>query len=681
MAWKRSEKLNRDGLYEFRWDTPVLGVDRDSGDTQVRPNHVIYTENMRLQSGRPIGMSGYSLLDTGMDADDNATPAGFGQYVSGSTEQYIIIQADGKAQRWNAAGNAWVQLFTGLTVSKHWNELNYFGYLIWANRDMGMWKWDGSNFLPLGARIISDCESDQDGQWAGETAETTIVKEGVQSYAFAALTAGQNDTLTFTPTTNLDLTTALGDAPAYSASNASLGFFIYITDASEFDEAASYVEIATSSGVNELQMPASAWIDKATGTTVVFADNTWHQIELPLNDANWTETGTFDLSDVDTLTFYVEEDGGSGFTAYLDCIYIIYQDGTYQMPGCETLAVWDDVLIAGYSDDTDFDVPQSLVFFARAGAPDYFEATAALSVNPDAGGGVRAVKRFFNQVFVGKENSCHSIGGTIAGTTYPNYNFELIDITDEHGCDGHRSIVEADRKLWFPHKSTYRLYDGTGTKRVSEVIETDLQDHEETLLTSKTSVLYSVWGEIWLAYPGNGDSTNARRVLILPGDEENPASFLGVQDSSTALNLELLKIVYESGQEKIVGIDNAGDIMWLDDTSVTDFDGTAITRTIRFPWVGHGDEMYFWQDLAVLFDAQSSGTISVQFRTADHPRAMDAAGFSTATTLALSSAGNLGWAQIYQVARWIQIQITSSATFFDIEFPLILRGNLVGQWL
>ena len=678
MAWKWREKPNQFGASIAEWDAPIQSVDSYSGDTRLKDGHVPFVQNMYLSFGRPDGVNGYSLLDTAMDADDDAPPQGFGQYVTGSTETYVIVQQSGRTATWDAAGNAWVQRHTGMTsdagIDTSWNEINYATYLIWANPTDGNWKWDGSNWLPLGARNITDCESDQDGQWANETAETTIVREGAQSYS-RAVGAGATQALTFTPTTNLNLSTPLLLGATYTEANAGIGFFIRVADASELNEAASFFEIATLSGTHELQMnfnnanfrqfdPAGV---TGAGTVVTFADNTWFHVFLRLSDM--TETGTFNLADIDTIAVSVTSDG-AGFTYYVDGFYIAYNS---RMPGVETMAVWNDVLFGAGATATGQD--PSDVHFAPVGAPDEYDATAFISVNPDAGGPIRTLKRFFNQVFLGKENSIHSIGGTTAGTTYPNFNFEIIDVTGEHGCDGHRSVVEMDKKLHFPWKKRYFAYDGTGTEEIGERITPDLADHSATRLRQKTSALYD--GDIWTAYPGVGDTNNTRLFKYTSMGQQ--AGFTGVENDATALNLNLLKTVFETGVEKLVGIDEAGDIMWLDDSAATDFDGTAIVRLVRFPWLSlEGSRLVYWGNLIAQFGAQSGGTISARYRIADHARAMDAASFVEASTQALSTADTVGWVLIGEVSRWIQIEFRSSAQQFDLEFPVVLEAYPIG---
>jgi len=678
MSWKRSERKNAEGLYEIEWNVPIIGVDTYSGDSRLFDGHVAFTQNMGFTQGRPEGYNGYSLLDTTMDADDNATPQGFGQYRSGSTETFVIVQQSGRTATWNASTNAWVQAHTGMTsdagIDVTWNEINYAGYLIWANPTDGNWKWDGSNWLPLGARNITDCESDQDGQWTNETAETTIVREGLQSYS-RVVAASATQALTFTPTANLNLSTALLSAAAYTEANAGIGFFIRVSDASEVNEASSFFELATSVG-NELQINFNSasfrTFDPAGvtggGTTVTFTDNTWFHVFVRLSDM--TETGTFNLSDVDTLIVSMTDDGaGAGFTYYVDGFYIAYNS---RMPGVETMAVWNDVLLGAGANQTSQE-PSDL-HFAPVGAPDEYDATAFISVSADVGGPIRCLKRFFNQVFIGKENSIHSLGGTTAGTTYPNFNYEILDITLQHGCDGHRSVVEKDRKLYFPWRNRYFEYDGTGTNDIGERIWPDLDDHAPTLLRQKTAALVNRYTEVWTAYPGLGDTNNTRLYRF------DGKGFTGVEDGSTALNLNLLKTVIDGGVEKIVGIDEAGDIMWLDDSSVTTHDGTAITRIVRFPWVSvDPDMMSFWKEVTVLFGAQSAGTVTVQYQVANHPRAFGTT-FTTASTVDLTAAGNLGWVLIGELGVWLQLQFTSTSQMFDIQFPIILQAAPIGQW-
>ena len=699
MSFQYTSEPNERGALTVSWTEPVKGIYPDAPDTQVPPGFLPFMLGMHLEGGRPISNElETALWDTVMTSPGAVRSHGYGMLVETDGTKSFVQNDEGSWFRWNAAGNAWVQIFDGQNGFTHddgpWQGINIANYLVFCSPIFGNWKWDGDNFLPLGARLISDCEADQDGQWTGETAATTATNfvEGLQAYS-VSVGGGGTATLTFTPTTNLDLTTGLNLAKAYSKTNAKIGFFMKVDDASEFDEAASNLEIATLTGVNELQIPATAWEDKETGLPMVLSDGVWLQIEIDLDDAAWVETGTLDLSDVDAIKFFLESDGGP-VVVHIDCLYIIYKD---QMPGVVTMAVWDNVLLGGgfgildintyiYAGPADLYLSSHL-FFTPSGAPDDFSPLAAIDVNSADGGGITGMHRFYNQVFIGKAGTCHSLGGSIVGTVYPEFNYEVLDVTTEHGCDGHRSIAETQSKLYFSWKYQIYEYNGTGTKEIGESVQTEVEnffDNTTDWFNQYRSMIY--WppkGELYLVGDDVQNSGQQFRIRWSIVTE----AFIEAVDANQANDIAHLQRLpnFTSDDLVLVGNDRNGNFFSIDG----DINGTgntvSQTRTVRFPWTHAGlpRQRKAWGDGFISMDEIIGGTITIQYRVADKASELTSASFVTLTTLDADDFAEGGRFQIGDTSRYIQIQFVTTGTAVGnmrLQFPFIFEGVPLGRW-
>lgn len=697
-------RVETENVIEVTWAAPVQGIYVDAGDSFLPPGYLPFMQNMHIRGGRPISVNGSDIWDTTMDTTSGNAPLAAGQLVLDDGTKYVVVNDGGTWQRWDAAANSWVTIFTGAASSAFahdtgiWNEIVVRGYLIFGSPVWGNWKWDGTNFLPLGAKIISNMEADQDAQWAGETTEATVIVGGAQSYA-ATVTTGSNQTLTFTPTgTPIDYSTRLHISTAYTEANASIGFFFHVTDASEVEEAASYFRISTTDGAHYLQVLMDAWIDKATGAAVVLADNTWFHIEVALSA--FTETGTFDLTSVADIDFYLENDGAGSFTGYIDNLYIIYND---QMPGCRSFAVWDDVLFGGGTDPDNYEyfVNENFgaeIFWAKGSGPDQWDPLATNPVSRDAGGIITGLHRFYNQIFIGKEGTCHSLGGSITGTVYPDYNYEILDVSTEHGCDGHRSIAEADNKLFFSWFSQIYEYNGTGTKEIGEPVQSKLSEFFDNTPTStfagdgpaqRSLVYWPTQSELWMIGADNTGGGEFRIRFASDGRYIETVGVDGADDVELIYRWRDINVA-NSQQQMLIGIREDGRFVDLDNTATRDFDGTSITRIVRFPWsdAGQPHQLKHWGSVWANFDNLTTGTVTLQYRTVDHLKMVvsdsDPAFTSVVPTLDTDTLAEAGRSFIGTTSRWLQIQFTTTGTgatgAFDLQWPLVIEATPLGRW-
>jgi len=657
---------------------PVVGIDTKSavnaGDTGTATSESRWEslQNFRVVNGQPVRMDGSTLYATSFVTPDNASPLLAAPYIDADGNLvWVVITAAGTAYTVAVAGGVatFTQRFTGLSTSPlFWSSIQLGDYLIACNRTDGHWKWDDNNFLPLGARNITDCESDQDGQWTSETAEATVIKEGLQSYKRTVGAAG-TAAMTFTPTTNLDLSDGLLLGKAYTEANAKVGFYIRVTDASEVNEASCFYEIATSSGVHELQEAANAsWYDVATGATVVFADNTWFRIEIPLDEM--TETGTFNLADIDSITISMTSDG-LAYDYYVDGFYIIYDT---VMPPAAVNSEFKNVYFSGDSTTNG----RSAFQYAKAGAPDEYDATAFNQVKEKDGTNLSGLHPFYNQLFITKENSCHSMSVSLSGTVYPSYNFDLQQITLEHGCSSHRSLLESDKKIWMFWRGEFWRYDGQKTEYMSNDIEPTLADLATARLTQVVGARFNAVNELWWSWPDANDTTSNTQLIRYNTDTNGWLN-------SAAQTIQWMVPTFVSGAEVFLTVGPTG--RFLQQNSGTTFDSTAIVCVARPPWLASEswDNVKLWLETLVNFarEASGGGTVTLQYRVADHPNEMNAATFATIATfdnsLTTAHTESAGRSFIGDRAKWLQLQLTTTAVPLTIFWPWLVKARVLGQ--
>ena len=671
-----TDRLEDEGLIDIIFNGPIKGFDSESKDIEVVGDHVAALQNVKMPLGSPIRVDGYSLLGTGVDTVDDQAPQGFGQRrASDGTDEYVVVQADGVVNKWLISGPTVTTLMLASVGIAASTDTEWFAsvqtedYLVFFNPTAGNWKYDGTNFLPLGAKIINNCQATTDWTVTGDAANiatSATAAFGTASLTFDALLLNEEGTMIYDPTT-LDVDTGILLAKDYTEADR-FCFWFRCDDVSTLDTTATLCRIETSSG-NDFDFPLSAWTDE-DGTVITPADNTWHRVELVISDG--TEAGTYDHTSVDLVEWTWNTDGTGGCSVFLGQVYMQYASASV-MPGCQVAAVWNNTLITA-KDTTNL----SDLHFAKAGGPDQYSSLAFIPVDAEDGHDITALHRFYNQVFIGKQNSIHSLGGSIAGTIYPNYNFEIVDITTEHGCDSHRAVVESENTLRFPWQDRFYEYNGTGTKLMPGFYRKTTSDFEETRLYQKQGAYHKTTDMIWWSFPGNGDTDNTHLIKY---DSRN-GGFIGPIEGSEGLDLNVLYVGYESDRETLIGIDGAGDIMNLVDSSATDFDGTAIVALVTLPWTSAGlpRQAKHWGDIYLNFLNQSSGSITLQYRVADHPRAFSGASYVSAGTFDQTTAENLGWLHIGEVSRWIQIRIRTSAVVFDMSWPVMWQASPLGEW-
>jgi hypothetical protein len=449
----------------------------------------------------------------------------------------------------------------------------------------------------------------------------------------------------------LDLTNGVGPTARDYTTSDYIHFWVYIDDVTKLDTATSYVELGNVAGTVYYRAAATTWGTLATG---------WNEVNI-LKSA-FTGVGGPNWNNIARVTFAVDATGANTVNCSFDDCYLRYATN---MPACQVVLNFKNALIglndtAGASNGT----------YARVSGPDDWDVLATFPVSEGDGDAIVGGRVFYDQIVVCKDNSTHSIYATFSGTTYPAYRWAQTPISYAHGLASHRSMVEAEGQLfWWTPRDVVR-YDGSTVQKVSSPIDPTIAGQEPTRLWAIVGGRLRAANQLWWAYTPSGGSTNTR---VLRYDYVQEAWL-----PSTGQTLPLLANVLSGGQDILLSVTSAGRV--LQQGSGTTFDGSNISSSIDFPWMSANPErMVRWHELLFQY-ANGTGQVTVNYRTADHPREMAGASYSAAGTVTLSSSGNMGRIMIGARSRWLQVQfINVSGASWQLLPAVKLTGVLLPQ--
>lgn len=642
------------GGFKVLYAGPWQGLDTESPPMATRDGHLPGIQNMDLPAGVPTRIDGYILHAAGFDTG-TSVPNLLARYVpSSGAAFYITADESGQVYSHPSAGGAPTIIRRGLSTAAdlYWTHTQLADYLIIANPTDGNFKWDGTRLIPLGAKYIADMESDE-SVWTGSTVNTTTVREGTQSRSLTA-SGGGTASMDLQPATARDLTGGLLEAIDYSTTTSRIAFQVNLDVAANLDTALSYIRFGNVADTNYFQLLASSWGTLANG---------WNQVSVA--KSSFTTTGTPNWNSIAKITFFVDAVTGQNVTAIFDDCYMRYSDAL-TMPSVQYVSDWKNMVLGARST-----ADPSTFYFSRVSAPDEYSATASFPINEDDGDTLTGMHPYYNQVLITKDNSCHSISGTVAGTVYPNYNLETILVTLEHGGSSHRALVMADKHIYIWWQGEVHRYNGTGTEKISRQIDPTLATVNMARLSQIVGARRRALNQIRWYYPDGASTTNLTALLY---DYLND----GFMVLTTPVAMGLVEQVFESGTEYLLTIETATGLVRQQDSGA-DFAGTAITAQVTFPWVSAEapEDLKFWGEAFVPYET-NTGNLLVEYRVADHPREMAAAAFVTAGTIAQDAAGEHGRAFIGERGVWIQMRLSTVNARMTIFPPLVLTGNLLG---
>lgn len=580
----------------------------------------------------------------------------------GAEPVIILASTSGIVWKWDSAGGTWVSLRSGLsTTSTLWWAWQQYGTdLFITNPTDGVYRWDANTLVPVGAKPIAQCESDEAALWAGETADTTNYREGVQSMYVES--AGAQTTMTYTPSTNFNAVTGRLSAADY-ASDKSPGtdfyhFKVMFSNTGTIDTTNTRVLMTDGDG-DTLNFPYTVWDSDRSGTALTNPPvaGTWYDVYLPALDG--TDSATFDASNIDTFAFAVDTSAGT-LRMNVDDFYVIYAT---TMPAVSYLGEWRNILFGARTTAN----PDAL-YWSPTRAPDQW---SALATAPIKGGGdsITALKPFFHQLTIGTDHHVHTLSGNIIGQTYPAYLFDINEVTDEAGISSHRSIVRVNNKLYWFYLGNIVQYSGTAVDKVSYQIEPTLQAVDVANLQSIVGARFRTTNELWWTYPRINQATsivikyNFIHQALLPSDLVTP----------------LLYTTYESSVERLLAVDNTNRFVYRqnDDTPAYKHFGTNIGYVVELPGLGSPDQAVEWIEAFIAY-LSNTGSITVTYRLADHLRQLSGVAYTTVGTINQAVAGELGRIRLGFPGKVCQLKITSTGVPFQLQFPVVVKARPLG---
>lgn len=627
------------------------GLDTESPPMNLLPEHFPGIQNMNLPGGIPVRMDGFALHDTTMTLATTPTLLARRTPTSGTAE-YVGATEGGQVYVWDAAGNSWISLRRGLstTAGLWWSHTQIADYLVIANPTDGIYKYDGTRLIPLGAKYIADMESDE-STWAGSGSfDTTTVREGLRSRLLTSTGAAVTSTLT--PATAWNLIDGLLEAKDYNTTTDRISFYVNIDNTANLDTTNTFIRFGDVADANYFQLPASAWGTLANG---------WNLIRIARS--SFTTTGAPVWSNLAKMTLSVDATGATTVNVYWDDVYTIYA-AVSVMPAVQIVTTWKNMVLGARSD-----AEPSTVFYSRVSGPDEFDELASIPIQEADGDETTGLHPYYNQVFVTKDNTCHSISGSVAGTIYPNYNLETILVTTEHGGSSHRALAEAVGRIYVWWRGEIHRYNGTGTEKVSKKIDPTLATVNMARLPYVVGARRRVLNQIFWYYSDGSDSTNQDGIRY----DFIEDAFLPTEGQSMALAEQ----VFDADVEYLLTAEYDGDIMRQD--SGSDFAGTAITSFVTLQWLSaqSPDEVKIWEEVFVPYQT-NTGSLIVEYRVASHPREFDAAAYTTAGTIDMAVTGELGRVFIGERSRWIQIRLRTVGAAWTQYVPIVVTAFPTG---
>lgn len=665
---------------KFTVDAPLKGVWTHASPASCPAQTWPTLTNVDLPAGVITTMAGNEVFL------DNDYPTGttitllLDRRVAGAATEYLLAvqgAAAGSGAIYKWVTNDWVLLRKGLTgiatAAVWWSWVQYGTDVYLSNPSDGVYRYDGTRILPCGAKYIATMETGEAALWAGGAAETTVWCEGLQSRKISTgAHAAAAVTMVYTPASALDTTTGRYQARAYAVSKSPGTDFYHFkflcTDISLIDTTNTSV-LFTTSGGNTLAFPATTWDTDRSGTALNVAtasDSAWMDIYLPTKDG--TQVGTYNPASVASVTFSFDSTGASVDCSIDDC-YAIY---AVTMPAVQILAEWKNMLWGARTTAN----PDTL-FYSPVQAPDEYDALATLPIKA-RGEAITGLSSFFSQLTIPCDTTTHSLSGSTTGATYPAYVFDQQMVSHEFGGSSHRSIVEANNRLYWWYNDMIVEYRGTGLAKISYAVDVTLDLADKTKLDYIVGAQFQTKNQLWWTWKRTAGTVNDR---ILRYDYIEGA-FLTTEGLATPLLLR----TFSSGIERLLTVDaNDADVnrrIFRQDSTTLKFmaggTNTDIAYTVELPPLALPNVSMEW-DFASLQYLTNTGNLIVAYRVADHLRALAAASYTTLETIDQGAAGELGKIRLGDRSPYLQLRLTSTAVPFQIQCPVVVWTRSMGD--
>lgn len=623
------------------------GMNTYDSDTGLSPGYYADAQNMVLTNKNPKTIAGTTRL-TVTPAPNSGNIVWCEPYTFGSPAVTTLFVASietvgwpgqtGLLYKYDVATDTWTTLRLGTSgTAVIWTHVPFRGTLFIANGVDPIFKYNGTNVLPVGAVLVADMEADE--SWAGGgtfvTGDTARRTEGLRSLK---IVSGQNHILTYAAAT--DFQAGINGAPNFGTADK---FKIDI-----------YRETADANGNTEIRFrdftnPAIYFT--ATITTTAAGWNTYTVLRSAfalVGAAVWTNIGSL----------YIAATSGVAF--HYDNAFQIYN---LAPPIGGLIDLYNQqLMVAGIASDL------VAMQYSDAGTPDYFPAA---NIARFSGGRnalektdqITALRSYFDELIVGKVNSAWTFSGT--GT---NVSISALPLT--LGIDSHRGIVETPWALHYIFENNVFGSRLTSRGLVSTNISSLFQNMEGTRLENTVAIRSDRTHIIRWAFQSTSQAGTANDIGLL---------YDYIADAWLCKYTQLVRYYTRAtvnGNREIIGVQYDGYVRRFD--VGTAFDGTAIASYITLPWMQaetpdkHGNVVRWMNGTAYL---RGTASVLIQARFADDPTEMNSASFSTLATVTTSPDGDKGYFDIGQTSRWIQLKFSASALSFEILPPVIIGYN------
>jgi hypothetical protein len=211
-------------------------------------------------------------------------------------------------------------------------------------------------------------------------------------------------------------------------------------------------------------------------------------------------------------------------------------------------------------------------------------------------GSITGLCEFNDKVIVFTESSMHELFGT--GPS----NYDLIDVEGEIGCLSNRSIIKANKKLYWYWTNGIYEYNGGSPIKISQPVEDYING---IAYANRTLVVSGSRADIvYFAIPYNSSTNN----ILLVYDTR-----IGKWYVETGNFKDFVTI-----QNTIYGMDSTGGILNMRNTSTDTDNGVAISYDfITKPYVqGSGNMKQTLWDESLLYNGNAGATLNVSYSTA-----------------------------------------------------------------
>lgn len=659
---------------KFTLDAPLKGVwthaSPASCPAQTWPN----LTNVDIPAGVITAMAGNEVFL------DNDYPTGTinllcDRRIAGSATEYIISKYNATDERvyiWNvgAADYYCLRIFQG-TAARWWSWVPYGTDLFISNPTDGIFRYDGTTLIPVGAKSIATMEATEAALWTGDgIAATNQYCEGRQSYSL--LDVGAAVTATFHPAATVNLTTGRYQARPYLVSKTGTDYYHFKIryDSSETNhvDTTNTKAVFTDTAGETLTFPATTWLTSRGGSVIDAHPtvDTWYDIYLLASSG--TDSATYDPTLFHSFALTIDGDAAHNL-AYFDDLYVIYAT---TMPACQIIVEWKNMLWGLQSAAN-----RDSYFYSPVGGPDEFDALATSPIKA-RGESINGASSFFSQLTIGCDTTTHSISGSTAGATYPAYIFDQQRVSGEFGCSSHRSIIEANNRLYWWYNNMIVEYRGTGLAKISYAVDVTLNLCDKTKLDYIVGAQFQTKNQIWWTWKRTAGTVNDR---VLRYDYIEGAFLL-----TEGLATPLLLRTFSSSVERLLSVDaNDADanrrIFRQDSTTLKFMAGgtnTNIDYTVEMPPLALPNVAMEW-DYGSLQYLTNTGNLVVSNRVADHLRELIAAGYTTRETIDQAAAGELGKIRLGDRSPYLQLKLTSTAVPFQIQCPVVVWTRSMGD--